>query len=48
METKTTKTTKNRTYTFKSNGKTIRTADNPLNHWVRSLDDGKFYPTDRK
>jgi len=25
-------------------GKTVRTADNPLNSWVRSLDDGQFYP----
>jgi hypothetical protein len=37
-----------REYTVKSNGKTIRTLDNPCNWWVRSLDDGKFYPVDRK
>jgi hypothetical protein len=28
--------------------KTVRTIDNPLNSWVRSIDDGKFYPTMRK
>lgn len=26
-------------------GGIIRTADNPLNAWVRSLDDGKLYRT---
>ena len=26
-------------------GKMIRTWDNPLNSWVRSLDDGKWYKT---
>lgn len=36
-----------KTYTVKSNGKTIRTLDNPLNTWVRSIDDGKFYRVDR-
>ena len=25
-------------------GKMVRTWDNPLNSWVRSLDDGKLYP----
>jgi hypothetical protein len=25
-------------------GKIVRTWDNPLNSWVRSLDDGKLYP----
>jgi protein associated with RNAse G/E len=33
--------------TVKSNGKTIRTWDNPLNTWVRSIDDGKMYRVDR-
>lgn len=28
-----------------STGKTIRTSDNPLNAWVRSIDDGKLYRT---
>ena len=28
-------------------GKTVRTWDNPLNSWVRSLDDGKLYPVER-
>ena len=32
--------------TVKSNGRTIRTTDNVLNTWVRSLDDGKFYRVD--
>ena len=26
-------------------GETVRTLDNPLNTWVRSLDDGKLYRT---
>jgi hypothetical protein len=26
-------------------GKTIRTLDNPLNTWVRSIDDGQMYRT---
>jgi hypothetical protein len=33
--------------TVKSNGKSIRTLDNPLNTWVRSIEDGKFYRVDR-
>ena len=24
-------------------GKKVRTLDNPLNEWVRSIDDGKWY-----
>ena len=28
-------------------GKMVRTWDNPLNSWVRSLDDGKLYPVER-
>ena len=32
--------------TVKSNGKAIRTVDNILNLWVRSVDDGKFYRVD--
>jgi hypothetical protein len=28
-------------------GKMVRTWDNPLNSWVRSLDDGKLYPVAR-
>ena len=31
----------------KSNGRKIRTLDNPLNTWVRSVDDGKLYRVDR-
>ena len=31
----------------KSNGRNIRTLDNPLNTWVRSVDDGKLYRVDR-
>lgn len=35
-----------KTYTVKtSTGLTIRTLDNPLNLWVRSLEDGKLYRT---
>ena len=28
-------------------GKVVRTGDNPLTSWVRSLDDGKLYPVAR-
>jgi hypothetical protein len=31
----------------KSNGRKIRTLDNPLNTWVRSVDDGRLYRVDR-
>jgi len=33
--------------TVKSNGKKIRTLDNKLSSWVRSIDDGKFYRVDK-
>ena len=33
--------------TVKTTSGPVRTADNPLNAWVRSLDDGRFYRTVR-
>lgn len=32
-------------YYVKTRLGTVRTWDNPLNTWVRSLDDGQFYRT---
>lgn len=42
------RTDKVKVSTVKINGKAIRTQDNPLNTWVRSLDDGKLYRNSRK
>jgi len=32
-------------HTVKTRSGLVRTLDNPLSIWVRSLDDGKFYRT---
>jgi len=39
--------TKNKTRTVEVRGHRghVRTVDNPLNKWVRAIDDGKFYRT---
>lgn len=37
-----------KTSTVKSNGKTIKTLDNPLNTWVRDLKTGKLVRVDKK
>jgi hypothetical protein len=42
------KTSKIQISYVKSNGKTIKTWDNPLNRWVRDLKTGKLVPVDRK
>ncbi len=37
-----------KTTTVKSNGKTIKTWDNPLNTWVRDIKTGKLVRKDSK